>query len=357
MCIQCIHYTATLVSAVSAYKHNVSAIKEQLSGQWTGILSSLCPGLVKACENAGKHVPCPVHGGIDGFRLFKDADTHGMGICNTCHERPLDGIGLLMWANGWTLPEALQAVSGEADSTSVRTNARPQTRPMQHSVDYDSRRRIAERQWGESSEEPHAAALLYYGSRGLLNVERSKSIRYHSRMPYFEDGRALRDVNGQWVTWPCIVAMMRSESGNCGLLKIYLTSNGRKPSRLPSSKVLFKFGELRGAAVRVDAATDELAICEGLETALAVKDLYGLPVAACGTAALMQNVDIPARVKRLFICADKDVNGVGERSALALKDKLNGRDMDVEVLLPESGDGLSGADFLDVLIRDRFYTS
>ena len=51
------------------YKINAKAIKEQASGKWLEILPLLDARLSDAVARVGKHVPCPVHGGKDGFRF------------------------------------------------------------------------------------------------------------------------------------------------------------------------------------------------------------------------------------------------------------------------------------------------
>ena len=75
-------------------------LKLLAAGRWESIVASLAPQLVQAVERAPHHVPCPVHGGTDGFRLFRDFDETGGGVCNTCGIHH-DGYTLLMWANGW----------------------------------------------------------------------------------------------------------------------------------------------------------------------------------------------------------------------------------------------------------------
>ena len=51
------------------YKINAKSVKEQASGKWLEILPLLDARLADAVARAGKHVPCPIHGGKDGFRL------------------------------------------------------------------------------------------------------------------------------------------------------------------------------------------------------------------------------------------------------------------------------------------------
>ena len=93
------------------------ATTEQLnaaaSGRWLDIYRRVSPQLLPAVEAVSngirRHSPCPVHGGKDGFRLFKDANETGTGICNTCGAR--SGIGLIAWAEGWDYLDAKDAVA------------------------------------------------------------------------------------------------------------------------------------------------------------------------------------------------------------------------------------------------------
>lgn len=86
-----------------------NTVKAAAHGRWDRIFWALAPKLAKAQECAGRHVPCPVHGGTDGFRLFKNYAETGSGICNSCGART-DGFAMLMWVNGWSFAEAVKSV-------------------------------------------------------------------------------------------------------------------------------------------------------------------------------------------------------------------------------------------------------
>ena len=63
--------------------NQIDDIKRAAMGRWKEIFLALAPQLQTAMEKAGHHVPCPVHGGVDGFRLFPQYEIKGDGICNT----------------------------------------------------------------------------------------------------------------------------------------------------------------------------------------------------------------------------------------------------------------------------------
>ena len=54
------------------YEYQTSRVKDQARGRWAPILQDLAPALTDAVDRRGKHVPSPVHGGRDGFRVFPD---------------------------------------------------------------------------------------------------------------------------------------------------------------------------------------------------------------------------------------------------------------------------------------------
>ncbi len=107
------------------YFLNIEEIRPLAKGHWDYIFSALAPQLSAAMEQPGKHVPCPVHGGKDGFRLFSNYQDNGACVCNTCGEFR-DGFKTLEWINGWSFFEALKHVAalfgfGNSTSKLIRT--------------------------------------------------------------------------------------------------------------------------------------------------------------------------------------------------------------------------------------------
>lgn len=92
---------------MSYYK--AETVRETANGNWLFILAALAPHLEPALRKPGRHVGCPIHGGHDGFRLFKDVHETGGGVCNTCGARH-DGFELLMWLNNMDFKQCLEEV-------------------------------------------------------------------------------------------------------------------------------------------------------------------------------------------------------------------------------------------------------
>lgn len=98
------------LTGTTVMRYNITEVKNAAQGRWDDIFRALAPKLAQAQEKPGRHCPCPVHGGVDGFRLFKNYELKGDGICNTCGAKT-DGFDLLCWVNGWTFFATLQAVA------------------------------------------------------------------------------------------------------------------------------------------------------------------------------------------------------------------------------------------------------
>ncbi|WP_295401706.1 primase-helicase zinc-binding domain-containing protein [uncultured Thiocystis sp.] len=109
---------------------DATQVRTHAQGRWIGILHGLVPALESALERPGRHGPCPIHGGSDGFRVFRDVAHTGGGICNSCGAFA-DGFALLRWLTGWTFPVALEAVgvslglTEQVDRLPVRAVAAP----------------------------------------------------------------------------------------------------------------------------------------------------------------------------------------------------------------------------------------
>ena len=92
------------------YRLDVKTVREAARGHWDAIFCALAPTLKTAMQRPGKHVPCPVHGGKDGFRLFADYMEAGSCVCNTCGTFR-DGFAALEWLHGWSFAETLEKVA------------------------------------------------------------------------------------------------------------------------------------------------------------------------------------------------------------------------------------------------------
>ena len=144
--------------------------------------------------------------------------------------------------------------------------------------------------------------------------------------------------------FPALIAGVQDAGGAFRAISItWLCADGRDKAPVdPARKI---YGAYRGGAVRLAPAAEVLALAEGIETALSVLQATGIPTwAALGTSNLAL-VELPEIVREIIICADNDVNGAGEKAALAAAAKFTREGQRVLIARPPS----AGMDFNDLL--------
>lgn len=124
--------------------YDVKDVRRSANGRWLEVLASLGPsGLKPAIEKVGRHVPCPVKGGHDGFRLFPDADETGGGISNWAGTFP-NGFLLLGWLNGWSFAETVNRVGEFLGVKPRQTSRQRQNRSASNSTEPKFKGRLVE---------------------------------------------------------------------------------------------------------------------------------------------------------------------------------------------------------------------
>ena len=330
------------------YKINAKAIKEQASGKWLEILPLLDARISDAVARVGKHVPCPVHGGKDGFRLYAN-DANGGGACNTCGTFA-DGFAVLQWLRGCSFYESLRIVAELLNNGTVpasTSNTTTRTEPAIERV--NGYMGAIKYLLDTGSRTPNAAARAYYERRGIASNFITNSLKYHDNADVYHDGKRVV-INGKPLRYPCILGLARNARGVTGLHQIYITKDGEPAANEISQIVGSEYskkrmiGQFAGTAVRFASAGKTLIVCEGIETGLAIRLLTGCDsIAACGTAALLGGVDVPDCVENLLIYADNDAAGMAAAEKLQAREQHN---REVEIIAP---DACVGNDWLDWL--------
>jgi putative DNA primase/helicase len=142
---------------------------------------------------------------------------------------------------------------------------------------------------------------------------------------------------------PVMVARVEGPGGLLGLHLTTLEPDGRGRKE----KHLAKGSRPKGGAIRLFPleAGKPLALAEGIETALAVREATGWPVWALVSASFLKEASPPPEVKEVVVCADHDRAGLEAAHALARRLLREGRR--VRIAVPP----VEGADWLDVLVR------
>lgn len=343
-------------------KFDMDVIKRMTNGKWAWIFSSLAPSLSEALEKLDRHVPCPAHGGKDGFRLRKDS-VEGHGLCATCtNGKRIDGFSVLMLVNRWSFPEAVKEVMDLVDPngrqramdtgrTPIR--AHPPKAPPVHDREENTRKLLKLREvWLSTLAMNHPDAIVgrrYFAARGLkVPAELEGTLRFAPRLPYYE-GRTLIGYFPAWVA-----KMVNTQGELVTLHRTYLAhdGSGKAPVKEPKKSMAHpSTREMMGSAIRLPGILSRvLAVAEGIETALSVKEMTGFTTWSVVSATFMEAFIPPPGIEAIWVWGDKDVSGAGQASAERLVGALRARGFRAVSILPPwpIPEGKSSIDWLDV---------
>lgn len=327
---------------------SLRALLARAKGLWICILLLLAPQLRHALERIARHVPCPVHGGKDGFRTFPDVAETGGGCCNTCGNFP-NGILLLEWVNNWSRSEVVRKVEAV-----LRDGLYPGLIPEAHPPSlagpikenpFHARR--LQQVWEESLPGDHPDAVIirtYFQNRGLSRVPIPSCLRYNPALDYYQDGQLIG-------RFPAMVAVVSDPDGRPVCIhRTYLTATGEKAPVSSPKKLMHptRLGATKGGAIRLFEAGYQLIVAEGIETALSAHLDTGIPAWAAVSAGGMEGLILPEQVGEIIICADHDPKEKGGRGQIAAE-RLAERLYRENVVVYISEPPIPGMDWNDAL--------
>jgi len=129
------------------------------------------------------------------------------------------------------------------------------------------------------------------------------------------------------------------------LHRIYLQTLGYKANLEKCKLNMTPKIPMAGGAVRLFPAFKEVGLTEGVETAIAVHEMFNIPVWATLSTSLLQAFEPPKGIENITIFADADNNYAGEKAAYTLANRLHLDGYAVGVKIPKH----RGCDFLDEL--------
>lgn len=300
----------------------MTPIGDIAQGRWRSILPALG---VSTDYLSGKHGPCPIcKDGKDRFR-FDDKGQKGTWFCGHCGAG--DGVKLLMLVNGWDFKEAVAEISRIAGVSPVESAK------------------------AERSAEDRSRAMNAIWGQGKAIQADSAAFRYlHGRTGLSAFCGDLRAITGMAhcapakTTHPGLLALVRDRAGKAvNIHRTYLTAAGAKAA-LDDSKKLMEGAVPPGSAVRLFPPAEIMGVAEGIETALSVQALFGVPTWATLSDNRLATWAPPAGCRSVIVFGDRDRSFAGQAAAYALAKRLRTEKFDVEVRLPE----VVGMDWNDV---------
>ena len=307
----------------------VEEVKIAARGQWQNILASL--GADESYLQLKKDGPCPFCSpGVkksDRY-CFYDAGA-GKWKCRKCDGKGAggDGFNFVARLKGIDNGKAIVLVGNLLGITRSESAPEPQVRAKKTELG---------RIWEECIDVTEEnAAGKYLRKRGLAMPD-TIEIGAHPSVDY-----KYQDDSGEWRSQkaPALVCQIKNAAGKEeGLEIIYLTKEGDK---LPvkDAKKLHKLTEKfsDGACIMFDEPTGDLAIGEGPEVSLYIREVTGLPTWSSMNAGMMKKIKVPCTVRRLWIFGDNDKSGTGQESAWDLAEQYKNQ-CEVRVLIPPKVD-------------------
>jgi len=376
-------------------------------GRWPEIYAALAPLFRDAIELDGGsgHVDCPVHKGEhgDAFRMFDDWRQNGGCICNTCKSFPT-GLAALNWVNGWATDHTIAEIAAVIglDKTPKRGPGRPRkqttinflpkpsanghtnpspahaTKPSNHAQQLEIsklRAKITARWQSAIPDKGRIADYLAYRGLDLSNPNLNgvpPSLKLIESLEYFAPDP--QNPKQQILTghYPAMAAMVHHPSlGIVAMHRTYLapfgaiTTTGEPDHGKAPVKVVKKLstpiyqGATSGAAIRLYPATGEtLALAEGIETALAIRQATGTPTWSTVSAGGLGAIELPGEIRTVEIWAD--AGDIGSQKAKQAAERLAAEGRRVFVISPPSPDqpdanidtDAKPKDWLDILVSD-----
>lgn len=302
-----------------------SRVRKIAQGRWRDILTALG---IQASTLAGKHCPCPLCGGKDRFR-FDDQEGRGTYFCTQCGAG--DGMHLALSFTGRRFKDLAEDIERLAGALPIAS-----CRPARS--DADKYQGLCQT-WKEATPLQRGdEAERYLRNRGLALPDLPASLRVHPGLPYYDDDHKFRGV------YPVMLAAVTRPTRE--LVKLHRTylQDGQKAPLKCAKKLMSGLPSAGGGAIRLFRASKTLGIAEGIETALAAAELFGLPVWSCVAASGLESFIPPEGVEAITIFGDNDLNFTGQAVAYAAARRLVSEGYSVTVKIPDAP-----GDWLDVL--------
>lgn len=368
------------------------SLSTQAQGQWLGIFSFVCPGLFdEAINNLGRHVRCPIHGGDSDFR-FIDVSTSGRptsaqsGVAMCSCQVFKDGFELLSKATGLSFRNVLEQVdiylNGDSKEVVTIRKSTPIAPPVK-AISEEELEKLKNDQlnrlrsiWNVAVPITPDYASAYLKARGIdastlegvMSLRSLKQLGYYEKASNYSKEVAYKEGGVIKVgSFPAMLGLLRDVNGDpVAIHRSWLSEDGRSKAPVSMPRKITRSLSAAGAAIRLFPAEncETLGIVEGIETALAVRelatkgqweDVSTIPVWACFSEGNIRNFQIPTNLldtlKRIIVFADNDERGTGSNAGHVFKERIKEQYPHIEVIVraPE----VMGWDWLDFLVNSK----
>lgn len=212
---------------------------------------------------------------------------------------------------------------GRAGSES--TAPAPTVRRIDEPAIAERKRERLRRTWKQCVPLDHSdarAVRTYLESRALGEVLKAapKVLKAHPGLEYWDRSKCLG-------RFPAMVALYQaSDEHPCTLHVTWLRADGCAKATVPVPKKTLsvpKPGATKGGAIRLYPPRNGiLGIAEGIESALSLHLIRGIPVWSARCADNLEHIRLPLNLRRLEIGVDVDASGKGQQVAEALASRV-----------------------------------
>jgi putative DNA primase/helicase len=167
---------------------------------------------------------------------------------------------------------------------------------------------------GAAPIEDGSPAAKYLELRRISHVMRAPALRWRADVPHPAGGRHLA----------LLAAVSGADGKLSGIQRVFLKTDGTKADCEPQKASL---GVIAGGACRLQNASSELVVAEGIESAAAAGALLGLPAwAAISAGNLAKLLILPPEIRTIVIAADNDPAGLRAAEAAWRRWRAEGRE-------------------------------
>lgn len=201
---------------------------------------------------------------------------------------------------------------GEAMTEARRFLRLPQSSTRQASgscrakSDNQASLRFAKRLFAASIPLPGSLAARYLQSRSITRIQHLPSVRYHPCCPYRTSRSDRKTTDSHY---PAIICSVTDMDGTItGIHRTWLKTCGTGKADVAAPRK--SLGLVAGRGIRIGQCESVLAIGEGLETMLSLREaLPSLPVVAATSASHLAALLFPTGLQRLYVAREHDAAG------------------------------------------------